>query len=64
MMVFFSAPGSFYNLPSVNDFIIDILLGSPSEEVQEHPFCDSLFFILYIVVHVYSFILCPVRSAV
>ncbi|CAG10925.1 unnamed protein product, partial [Tetraodon nigroviridis] len=25
---------SFYNLPSVNDFIIDILLGSPGEEVH------------------------------
>lgn len=28
------SPGSFYNLPSVNDFIIDILLGSPGEEVH------------------------------
>lgn len=33
--------GSFYNLPSVNDFIIDILLGSPGEEVH----CTSLWFI-------------------
>lgn len=30
----FLSPGSFYNLPSVNDFIIDVLLGSPSGEVN------------------------------
>lgn len=30
----FLSPGSFYNLPAVNDFIIDILLGSPSGEVN------------------------------
>lgn len=33
MISTFFSPGSFYNLPSVNDFIIDILLGSPGEEV-------------------------------
>lgn len=29
-----SVLGSFYNLPCVADFIIDILLGSPSAEVS------------------------------
>lgn len=29
-----SVLGSFYNLPCVADFIIDILLGSPSAEVR------------------------------
>ncbi|KAG7514087.1 ubiquitin carboxyl-terminal hydrolase 24 isoform X3 [Solea senegalensis] len=33
---------SFYNLPSVNDFIIDILLGSPSEEIRRVA-CDQLY---------------------
>lgn len=33
VLVFFSLSGSFYNLPSVSDFIIDVLLGSPSAEV-------------------------------
>lgn len=33
--VWFLSPASFYNLPSVNDFIIDILLGSPSGEVKK-----------------------------
>ena len=31
----------FYNLPSVNDFIIDTLLGSPSEEVRQRS-CEQL----------------------
>ena len=31
---YFVLSGSFYNLPSVSDFIIDILLGSPSGEVN------------------------------
>lgn len=35
----FLSPGSFYNLPAVNDFIIDILLGSPSGEVNDTLFC-------------------------
>ncbi|XP_040216798.1 ubiquitin carboxyl-terminal hydrolase 24 isoform X6 [Rana temporaria] len=34
--------GSFYNLPSVADFIIDILLGSPSAEIR-HVACDQLY---------------------
>uniref|UniRef100_A0AAX7V3S5 Ubiquitin carboxyl-terminal hydrolase 24 n=1 Tax=Astatotilapia calliptera TaxID=8154 RepID=A0AAX7V3S5_ASTCA len=33
---------SFYNLPSVNDFIIDILLGSPSGEIRRVA-CDQLY---------------------
>lgn len=33
-MFFHFLSGSFYNLPSVSDFIIDILLGSPSAEVH------------------------------
>ncbi|XP_029684387.1 ubiquitin carboxyl-terminal hydrolase 24 isoform X4 [Takifugu rubripes] len=33
---------SFYNLPSVNDFIIDILLGSPGEEIRRVA-CDQLY---------------------
>uniref|UniRef100_A0A671LMJ9 Ubiquitin carboxyl-terminal hydrolase 24 n=1 Tax=Sinocyclocheilus anshuiensis TaxID=1608454 RepID=A0A671LMJ9_9TELE len=33
---------SFYTLPSVNDFIIDILLGSPSGEVRRVA-CDQLY---------------------
>lgn len=33
-MFFYFLSGSFYNLPSVSDFIIDILLGSPSAEVH------------------------------
>ena len=37
----FLSPGSFYNLPAVNDFIIDILLGSPSGEVN-----DTFFFVV------------------
>lgn len=35
LILYLISPGSFYNLPSVNDFIIDILLGSPSEEVKK-----------------------------
>ncbi|KAM9326707.1 ubiquitin carboxyl-terminal hydrolase 24 [Gastrophryne carolinensis] len=34
--------GSFYNLPSVADFIIDILLGSPSAEIRRVA-CDQLY---------------------
>ncbi|XP_051788643.1 ubiquitin carboxyl-terminal hydrolase 24 isoform X2 [Erpetoichthys calabaricus] len=34
--------GSFYNLPCVSDFIIDILLGSPSEEIRRVA-CDQLY---------------------
>uniref|UniRef100_A0A4W6CTL3 ubiquitinyl hydrolase 1 n=1 Tax=Lates calcarifer TaxID=8187 RepID=A0A4W6CTL3_LATCA len=37
-----SSTGSFYNLPSVNDFIIDILLGSPSGEIRRVA-CDQLY---------------------
>ncbi|XP_075943533.1 ubiquitin carboxyl-terminal hydrolase 24 isoform X7 [Anarhichas minor] len=33
---------SFYNLPSVNDFIIDVLLGSPSGEIRRVA-CDQLY---------------------
>ncbi|KAL6486199.1 hypothetical protein MHYP_G00055910 [Metynnis hypsauchen] len=33
---------SFYNLPCVNDFIIDILLGSPSAEIRRVA-CDQLY---------------------
>ncbi|CAL9695704.1 unnamed protein product [Knipowitschia caucasica] len=33
---------SFYNLPAVNDFIIDILLGSPSGEIRRVA-CDQLY---------------------
>ncbi|KAG7487731.1 hypothetical protein MATL_G00026610 [Megalops atlanticus] len=33
---------SFYNLPCVSDFIIDILLGSPSEEIRRVA-CDQLY---------------------
>uniref|UniRef100_A0A3P9QAJ6 Ubiquitin carboxyl-terminal hydrolase 24 n=1 Tax=Poecilia reticulata TaxID=8081 RepID=A0A3P9QAJ6_POERE len=33
---------SFYNLPSVSDFIIDILLGSPSAEIRRVA-CDQLY---------------------
>ncbi|XP_034559380.1 ubiquitin carboxyl-terminal hydrolase 24 isoform X4 [Notolabrus celidotus] len=33
---------SFYNLPSVSDFIIDILLGSPSGEIRRVA-CDQLY---------------------
>ncbi|XP_015211244.2 ubiquitin carboxyl-terminal hydrolase 24 isoform X3 [Lepisosteus oculatus] len=33
---------SFYNLPCVSDFIIDILLGSPSAEIR-HVACDQLY---------------------
>uniref|UniRef100_A0A4W4HLH8 Ubiquitin carboxyl-terminal hydrolase 24 n=1 Tax=Electrophorus electricus TaxID=8005 RepID=A0A4W4HLH8_ELEEL len=33
---------SFYNLPCVNDFIIDILLGSPSGEIRRVA-CDQLY---------------------
>uniref|UniRef100_A0A3Q2ZND3 Ubiquitin carboxyl-terminal hydrolase 24 n=1 Tax=Kryptolebias marmoratus TaxID=37003 RepID=A0A3Q2ZND3_KRYMA len=33
---------SFYSLPSVNDFIIDILLGSPSAEIRRVA-CDQLY---------------------
>ncbi|KAF5923119.1 hypothetical protein HPG69_012208 [Diceros bicornis minor] len=33
---------SFYNLPCVADFIIDILLGSPSAEIR-HVACDQLY---------------------
>ncbi|XP_075472164.1 ubiquitin carboxyl-terminal hydrolase 24 isoform X2 [Ascaphus truei] len=34
--------GSFYNLPSVADFTIDILLGSPSSEIRRVA-CDQLY---------------------
>ncbi|XP_033884099.3 ubiquitin carboxyl-terminal hydrolase 24-like isoform X2 [Acipenser ruthenus] len=34
--------GSFYNLPCVSDFIIDILLGSPSGEIRSVA-CDQLY---------------------
>lgn len=34
--------GSFYNLPSVADFVIDILLGSPSAEIRRVA-CDQLY---------------------
>ncbi|XP_040263748.1 ubiquitin carboxyl-terminal hydrolase 24 isoform X2 [Bufo bufo] len=34
--------GSFYNLPSVTDFTIDILLGSPSAEIRRVA-CDQLY---------------------
>nr|XP_046156584.1 ubiquitin carboxyl-terminal hydrolase 24-like isoform X2 [Oncorhynchus gorbuscha] len=34
--------GSFYNLPCVSDFIIDILLGSASGEIR-HVACDQLY---------------------
>ncbi|XP_028977659.1 ubiquitin carboxyl-terminal hydrolase 24 isoform X2 [Esox lucius] len=34
--------GSFYNLPCVSDFIIDILLGSASEEIRRVA-CDQLY---------------------
>nr|XP_033771654.1 ubiquitin carboxyl-terminal hydrolase 24 isoform X3 [Geotrypetes seraphini] len=34
--------GSFYNLPCVADFIIDILLGSPSSEIRRVA-CDQLY---------------------
>uniref|UniRef100_A0A7N6AT44 ubiquitinyl hydrolase 1 n=1 Tax=Anabas testudineus TaxID=64144 RepID=A0A7N6AT44_ANATE len=37
-----SSTGSFYNLPSVSDFIIDILLGSPSGEIRRVA-CDQLY---------------------
>uniref|UniRef100_A0A671UUN8 ubiquitinyl hydrolase 1 n=1 Tax=Sparus aurata TaxID=8175 RepID=A0A671UUN8_SPAAU len=37
-----SSTGSFYNLPAVNDFIIDILLGSPSGEIRRVA-CDQLY---------------------
>uniref|UniRef100_A0A671LMK9 Ubiquitin carboxyl-terminal hydrolase 24-like n=1 Tax=Sinocyclocheilus anshuiensis TaxID=1608454 RepID=A0A671LMK9_9TELE len=37
-----SSTASFYTLPSVNDFIIDILLGSPSGEVRRVA-CDQLY---------------------
>uniref|UniRef100_A0A673CCI1 ubiquitinyl hydrolase 1 n=1 Tax=Sphaeramia orbicularis TaxID=375764 RepID=A0A673CCI1_9TELE len=37
-----SSTGSFYNLPSVNDFIIDVLLGSPSGEIRRVA-CDQLY---------------------
>uniref|UniRef100_A0AAX7UBD7 ubiquitinyl hydrolase 1 n=1 Tax=Astatotilapia calliptera TaxID=8154 RepID=A0AAX7UBD7_ASTCA len=37
-----SSTASFYNLPSVNDFIIDILLGSPSGEIRRVA-CDQLY---------------------
>lgn len=33
---------SFYNLPSVSDFIIDVLLGSPSAEIRRVA-CDQLY---------------------
>ncbi|KAJ7423927.1 hypothetical protein WISP_31194 [Willisornis vidua] len=37
-----SSSGSFYNLPCVADFIIDILLGSPSAEIRRVA-CDQLY---------------------
>uniref|UniRef100_A0A672T701 Ubiquitin specific peptidase 24 n=1 Tax=Sinocyclocheilus grahami TaxID=75366 RepID=A0A672T701_SINGR len=37
-----SSTASFYTLPSVNDFIIDILLGSPSGEIRRVA-CDQLY---------------------
>uniref|UniRef100_A0A8C6PJE4 ubiquitinyl hydrolase 1 n=1 Tax=Nothobranchius furzeri TaxID=105023 RepID=A0A8C6PJE4_NOTFU len=37
-----SSTASFYTLLSVNDFIIDILLGSPSSEIR-HVACDQLY---------------------
>uniref|UniRef100_A0AAR2M4D3 UBA domain-containing protein n=1 Tax=Pygocentrus nattereri TaxID=42514 RepID=A0AAR2M4D3_PYGNA len=37
-----SSTASFYNLPCVNDFIIDILLGSPSAEIRRVA-CDQLY---------------------
>ncbi|KAJ0032236.1 hypothetical protein NQD34_002317 [Periophthalmus magnuspinnatus] len=37
-----SSTGSFYNLPAVSDFIIDILLGSPSGEIRRVA-CDQLY---------------------
>uniref|UniRef100_A0A667YUH8 ubiquitinyl hydrolase 1 n=1 Tax=Myripristis murdjan TaxID=586833 RepID=A0A667YUH8_9TELE len=37
-----SSTASFYNLPSVSDFIIDILLGSPSGEIRRVA-CDQLY---------------------
>uniref|UniRef100_A0A3P8XKY1 UBA domain-containing protein n=1 Tax=Esox lucius TaxID=8010 RepID=A0A3P8XKY1_ESOLU len=37
-----SSTGSFYNLPCVSDFIIDILLGSASEEIRRVA-CDQLY---------------------
>ncbi|POI26888.1 hypothetical protein CIB84_009361 [Bambusicola thoracicus] len=37
-----SVLGSFYNLPCVADFIIDILLGSPSAEIRRVA-CDQLY---------------------
>uniref|UniRef100_A0AAY5EM52 UBA domain-containing protein n=1 Tax=Electrophorus electricus TaxID=8005 RepID=A0AAY5EM52_ELEEL len=37
-----SSTASFYNLPCVNDFIIDILLGSPSGEIRRVA-CDQLY---------------------
>uniref|UniRef100_A0A672FKN3 ubiquitinyl hydrolase 1 n=1 Tax=Salarias fasciatus TaxID=181472 RepID=A0A672FKN3_SALFA len=37
-----SSTGSFYNLPSVSDFIIDVLLGSPSGEIRRVA-CDQLY---------------------
>lgn len=44
LILYLISPGSFYNLPSVNDFIIDILLGSPSEEVKKKGFFYTLAF--------------------
>ncbi|MGH0127179.1 UNVERIFIED_CONTAM: hypothetical protein FKN15_071588 [Acipenser sinensis] len=37
-----SSTGCFYNLPCVSDFIIDILLGSPSGEIRSVA-CDQLY---------------------
>uniref|UniRef100_A0A8C9VNZ6 Ubiquitin specific peptidase 24 n=1 Tax=Scleropages formosus TaxID=113540 RepID=A0A8C9VNZ6_SCLFO len=37
-----SSTGSFYTLPNVSDFIIDILLGSPSGEIRRVA-CDQLY---------------------